>query len=59
MKTLYPLKRFGSPEEVAWAALFLASDASSFINGVALAVDGGMTAGTQSVLDQFRLRDRP
>jgi len=59
MKSLYPVKRFGSPEEVAWAALFLASDVSSFVNGVALAVDGGLTAGTQSVLDQFKLRDHP
>lgn len=38
-----PLGRYGRAEELASAALFLASDASSFINGVELKVDGGMT----------------
>ncbi len=38
-----PMKRFGTPEEVAGAALFLASPESSYITGVELAVDGGMT----------------
>jgi len=36
-----PMKRFGRPEEVATAAVFLASDAASFITGTALIVDGG------------------
>lgn len=39
------LRRSGSPEEVASAALFLASDDASFVTGHALAVDGGFTAG--------------
>ncbi len=36
-----PMKRFGRPEEVATAAVFLASDAASFITGTAMIVDGG------------------
>ena len=40
-----PLGRLGRPEEIAQAALYLASDAASFVTGVALAADGGGTAG--------------
>jgi len=38
--------RMGRPEEVAALALYLASDESSFVTGAALAIDGGMTAGS-------------
>lgn len=41
----YPLRRIGEPEDVADAALFLASDESRWITGVVLPVDGGLTAG--------------
>jgi len=40
-----PLARFGTAEDVANAALFFASDESSFITGAELAIDGGMAAG--------------
>ena len=39
-----PLGRTGRPEEIANAALFLLSDEASFVTGVALPVDGGVTA---------------
>ena len=40
----YPIGRFGVPEDIASACLYLASDESSFVTGVALPVDGGFTA---------------
>lgn len=40
-KQLYPLKRFGSPEDVAYAIIYLLSDASSWITGTELVIDGG------------------
>jgi NAD(P)-dependent dehydrogenase (short-subunit alcohol dehydrogenase family) len=40
-----PLKRMGTAQDMANAALFLASDEAAMITGVALPVDGGMTTG--------------
>jgi 3-oxoacyl-[acyl-carrier protein] reductase len=42
MMNVIPLKRAGTPEDVAEAALFLASDGSAYITGQVLSVDGGM-----------------
>jgi NAD(P)-dependent dehydrogenase (short-subunit alcohol dehydrogenase family) len=39
-----PMKRFGTPDDIARAALFFASDDSLFVTGAELAVDGGMSA---------------
>jgi 3-oxoacyl-[acyl-carrier protein] reductase len=47
---LTPLRRWGTPEEVARAILFLASDDASFITGEVLTVDGGRTAPTAGTL---------
>ncbi len=46
-----PMKRFGTPDEVAYAALFLASDESSYTTGSELIIDGGILAGTTTSPD--------
>lgn len=43
IKEKTPLKRIGTPDDIAYACLFLASDEASFINGAILTVDGGLT----------------
>lgn len=37
----YPLNRFGKPEDVAWAIIYLLSDASSWVTGTSVVIDGG------------------
>jgi NAD(P)-dependent dehydrogenase (short-subunit alcohol dehydrogenase family) len=44
LRGLHPIGRFGYPEEVAEAAVWLLSDASSFTTGTTLTVDGGFLA---------------
>ena len=43
--SVYPLRRLGTPDDVAYAALYLASDASSWVTGECLLLEGGLTAG--------------
>lgn len=43
LKLRTPLRRFGTPEEVAAVALFLASDGAGYLNGAVIAADGGIT----------------
>jgi len=50
-RAMHMLRRSGRPEEVAAAALFLASDDASFVTGHALAVDGGFSAGRRLLDD--------
>ena len=42
-KELYLLKRYAQPEEIAWAIIYLLSDASGFVTGSVLTIDGGAT----------------
>jgi len=56
---MQPIKRAGQPEDIAAAALWLAGDGSSFVNGHALVVDGGLTGGigwsqAQAMFDNVR-----
>lgn len=44
LSKIYPLRRFGEPIDVAYAVLFLSSDEASWITGIVLPVDGGITA---------------
>jgi NAD(P)-dependent dehydrogenase (short-subunit alcohol dehydrogenase family) len=44
-RSQYPMQRIGTPQEIAEAILFLASDEAGFINGAALPIEGGATAG--------------
>jgi NAD(P)-dependent dehydrogenase (short-subunit alcohol dehydrogenase family) len=40
----YPLRRIGEPEDVAAGAIYLASDAASYVSGSVLVIDGGSLA---------------
>lgn len=55
----YPLGRVGTPNDVASAALFLASHEASWITGVALPVDGGLLAGNAEMAREIVIGDSP
>jgi NAD(P)-dependent dehydrogenase (short-subunit alcohol dehydrogenase family) len=54
LENLQPIKRAGLPDDIAQAALWLASDDSTFVNGHALVVDGGLVGGRSWSESQFR-----
>jgi NAD(P)-dependent dehydrogenase (short-subunit alcohol dehydrogenase family) len=54
----YPLRRVGTPEDVASAALFLASDEASWITGTVLRVDGGLLAGNEIFTNELLVESR-
>jgi gluconate 5-dehydrogenase len=39
------MEKFGAPSDIGWAAVYLASPAASFVTGVTLPVDGGVSVG--------------
>jgi NAD(P)-dependent dehydrogenase (short-subunit alcohol dehydrogenase family) len=43
-EAMHPVGRVGEPEDVAYGALYLASDESKFVTGTELVIDGGFTA---------------
>jgi meso-butanediol dehydrogenase / (S,S)-butanediol dehydrogenase / diacetyl reductase len=54
----YPLRRVGTPEDVANAVLFLASDEASWITGTVLRVDGGLLAGNEIFTNELLVESR-
>ena len=41
MKSATPMKRFGTPDDISWAAVYLASEESKFVTGQTLSPNGG------------------
>ena len=49
IKKMIPMRRLGQPEDIARAAVFLASDEASYVTGQVLTVDGGLSLGAAAV----------
>lgn len=52
ISSFYPMGKLGKPEDIAQAAIYLASDESQYTNGGVMVVDGGVTAGVNHFLDE-------
>ena len=57
LKKWYPVGRVGTPEDIAAAIAFLASDEAAFVNGANLVVDGGLSAGLGPMIREFVIED--
>ena len=53
-----PISRAGEPDDIAQACLYLASDASRFVTGTKMVVDGGMTVGPRQSWDPAMQAER-
>lgn len=58
LRSLQPMPRAGEPDDLAAAAVFLASDASGFVTGQELVVDGGASVGREWPADAVRMAER-
>ena len=48
LERMHPMRRIGQPKEIAYGALFLVSDESSFVTGHCLVIDGGLSIGSHA-----------
>lgn len=55
---LYPVGRYGKPEDIAQVALFLASDEAAFVTGIVLVADGGLTLQSPEAIARPSFRKR-